>query len=191
MMIESDPTAVRQIVRLHKRKGESIGFVPTMGALHDGHLALIRRCRAENDFVVVSIYVNPTQFGPGEDLDKYPRQLQQDCEKAEQAGVDLVFAPRDTQMYPEGYCTWVVVEKLTEPLCGRFRPGHFRGVTTVVAKLFNIVEPDRAYFGEKDYQQLVVVKRMVADLNIPVRIISVPTVREADGLAMSSRNAYL
>ena len=162
-----------------------------MGAFHEGHLALIRRCRAENDFAVVSIFVNPTQFAPGEDLDKYPRQLEQDCEKARELGVDLVFAPTEAEMYPEGYCTWVVVEKLTEPLCGRYRPGHFRGVTTVVTKLFNIVQPDRAYFGEKDYQQLVVIKRMVADLNMPIEIVAVPTVREPDGLAMSSRNSYL
>ncbi|MCD6352541.1 MAG: pantoate--beta-alanine ligase [Armatimonadetes bacterium] len=171
--------------------GKSVGFVPTMGALHEGHLSLVRTSLAENDITVLSIFVNPTQFGPQEDLDKYPRQLEQDLAQAEELGVDVVFAPTAHDMYAEDYCTWVEVEKLTEGLCGRYRPGHFRGVTTVVTKLFNIVQPDRAYFGEKDYQQLAVIRRMVRDLNMPIEIRAHPTVREPDGLAMSSRNLLL
>lgn len=191
MIVESDPQATRQILNLHRRRGKTIGLVPTMGAFHEGHLSLIRRCRQDNDVCVVSIFVNPTQFAPGEDYGAYPRQLRQDCGLAEELGVDLIFAPEPKDMYPPGYCTWVTVQGLTTGLCGRFRPGHFRGVTTVVTKLFNIVQPDTAYFGEKDYQQLVVIKRMVQDLNIPVKIVACPTVREPDGLAMSSRNKYL
>ncbi|MFA4029772.1 MAG: hypothetical protein GDYSWBUE_001066 [Candidatus Fervidibacterota bacterium] len=171
--------------------GKVIGFVPTMGYFHEGHLSLMRRARSECDIVVVSIFVNPIQFVPGEDYERYPRDVERDLRMAEGVGVDIVFHPSVEEMYPEGYATYVNVERLTEGLCGAFRPGHFRGVTTVVAKLFNIVMPHRAYFGEKDYQQLVVIKRMVRDLNFPIEIVPCPTVREEDGLAMSSRNVYL
>lgn len=171
--------------------GKVIGFVPTMGYFHEGHLSLMRRARSECDIVVVSIFVNPIQFVPGEDYERYPRDVERDLRMAEGVGVDIVFHPSVEEMYPEGYATYVNVEGLTEGLCGAFRPGHFRGVTTVVAKLFNIVMPHRAYFGEKDYQQLVVIKRMVRDLNFPIEIVPCPTVREEDGLAMSSRNVYL
>ncbi|MGQ9778496.1 MAG: pantoate--beta-alanine ligase [Bacillota bacterium] len=182
---------VRTAVGEARRRGESIGFVPTMGYLHEGHLALVRRARAENGFVVVSIFVNPTQFGPHEDFARYPRDLPRDLELCHGAGVDLVFAPEAAEMYPPGFQTYVEVEELSRGLCGASRPGHFRGVATVVTKLFNIVGPDRAYFGEKDAQQLRVIKRLVADLNFPLEIVAVPTVREPDGLAMSSRNTYL
>lgn len=168
-----------------------IGFVPTMGYFHDGHLSLMRRARKECDVVVVSIFVNPTQFVPGEDYERYPRDLKRDLQLAEAEGVDIVFHPSVQEMYPEGYATYVEVERLTDGLCGAFRPGHFRGVTTVVTKLFNAVLPHRAYFGEKDYQQLIVIKRMTRDLNYPIEIVPCPTVREDDGLAMSSRNVYL
>ncbi len=167
------------------------GFVPTMGYLHEGHLSLVRRARAENDHVAVSIFVNPTQFGPHEDYNRYPRDLERDLRLLEPLGVDLVFAPPVEEMYPPGFQTWVVVEEVTRPLEGAARPGHFRGVATVVTKLFNIIQPDRAYFGQKDAQQAVVIRRMVQDLNIPVEIVVCPTVREPDGLAMSSRNTYL
>ncbi len=170
---------------------EVVGLVPTMGALHAGHLSLIKAASQRDDFVVVSIFVNPTQFGPEDDYQRYPRQLSRDAELAAQAGAHLIFAPSPTEIYPDDYSTWVEVEDLTETLCGRFRPGHFRGVATVVTKLLNIVQPDRAYFGEKDYQQLIVIKRLVRDLNMPVEIVGLPTVREADGLAVSSRNQYL
>ncbi len=182
---------VRSFVRAARMRGAQVGFVPTMGALHQGHLALIRACVAQNDVSVVSIFVNPTQFGPREDFNSYPRPFEQDVALCEKEGVDLVFAPSAGEMYSPDHATYVEVEGLTAGLCGQFRPGHFRGVTTVVSKLFNIVEPDTAYFGEKDYQQLIVIKRMVADLNFPVRIVPIPTVREADGLAVSSRNLYL
>ena len=162
-----------------------------MGALHVGHVSLIEAAVQQTDFVVVSIFVNPTQFCPGEDLDKYPRPFEADLEICRQQGVDVVFAPTPEEMYASESLTWVTVEKLTEPLCGRFRPGHFRGVTTVCAKLFNIVQPDVAFFGQKDGQQAIVVKRMVADLNMPLKIVVCPTVREPDGLAVSSRNKYL
>ena len=179
-------------VRQYRKEGKSIGFVPTMGALHEGHLSLIRRCASENDITVVSIFVNPTQFGPSEDYNRYPRDPEGDIKKSELAGADVVFMPTVEEMYPEGYSTYVEVKgDLTEGLCSPFRPGHFRGVTTIVAKLFNIVEPDRAYFGKKDYQQWRVIQRMVKDLNMPIEIIGCPTVREPDGLAMSSRNKYL
>ena len=167
------------------------GFVPTMGYLHEGHLSLVRRARAENDRVAVSIFVNPTQFGPHEDYARYPRDLERDLRLLEPLGVDLVFVPSVEEMYPPGFQTWVIVEEVSRPLEGASRPGHFRGVTTVVAKLFNILQPDRAYFGQKDAQQTVVIRRMVQDLNIPVEIVICPTVREPDGLAMSSRNTYL
>jgi pantoate--beta-alanine ligase len=182
---------VRRAVHEVRTLGATVGLVPTMGALHEGHLSLIRAARKETDTVVVSIFVNPTQFGPGEDLDRYPRDLDRDRESCRLAGADLVYAPADEEMYPEGFCTWVEVGGLTEGLCGRSRPGHFRGVCTVVTKLFNICLPDRAYFGEKDAQQLAVVQRMVRDLNMPLIIVPCPTVREPDGLAMSSRNVRL
>lgn len=169
----------------------SVGLVPTMGYLHEGHLTLVRRAREENKTVVVSIFVNPTQFGPREDFARYPRNPERDLALLEKEKVDLVFMPSAEEMYPEGFCSWVEVEKVTEKLEGAVRPGHFRGVTTVVAKLFNIVQPTRAYFGQKDAQQAVVIKRMVADLNMNLDIIVVPTQREPDGLAMSSRNTYL
>ncbi|MBM4044641.1 MAG: pantoate--beta-alanine ligase [Planctomycetes bacterium] len=174
-----------------RRAGLRIGFVPTMGALHEGHLSLMRVARCESDRVVVSIFVNPTQFGPKEDFSKYPRQLAEDCRMCESVGVDVVFAPSLKEMYPDGYCTFVEQTRLTDVLCGAARPGHFRGVTTVVTKLFNSVAPDVAYFGQKDFQQTVVIKRMAADLDMDVKIVVLPTVREPDGLAMSSRNKYL
>ena len=173
------------------REGKVIGFVPTMGYFHEGHLALMRRARQECDVVVVSIYVNPLQFGPREDFQRYPRDLPRDLRLAESVGVDIAFVPKDEDMYPEGFQTFVEVTELTRGLEGFYRPGHFRGVTTVVAKLFNIVLPHKAYFGEKDFQQLRVIQRMVRDLNMPVEIVTCPTVREEDGLAMSSRNTYL
>jgi pantoate--beta-alanine ligase len=168
-----------------------VGLVPTMGALHAGHVALIEAAGRENDFVVVSIFVNPTQFGPGEDYERYPRDAEADADVAEAAGVDLLFVPAAGEMYPPGFDTWVEVEKLGRTLEGAARPGHFRGVATVCLKLFNIVRPERAYFGQKDAQQVAVVKRMVRDLDVPVKIRVVPTIRDPDGLAVSSRNAYL
>jgi pantoate--beta-alanine ligase len=162
-----------------------------MGALHEGHLSLVRAARAASDIVAASIFVNPTQFGPNEDLAKYPRSFERDCEMLEREGVELLFAPAVEEMYPAGAVTWVTVEGLSEKLDGRSRPGHFRGVTTVVAKLFHAVEPDAAFFGQKDAAQVAIIRRMVRDLNLPVEIVECPIVREADGLAMSSRNAYL
>ncbi|GAB4460941.1 MAG: pantoate--beta-alanine ligase [Armatimonadaceae bacterium] len=183
--------ALRFKLREARQQG-SIGFVPTMGALHDGHLSLARKAREECGTVVVSIFVNPTQFNDPADLEKYPRTLERDLELCAEAGVDLVFAPDASEMYPEGFSSKVVVEgSLTRLLEGEFRPGHFDGVTTVVAKLFHIVQPDRAYFGEKDWQQLQVIRKMVSDLSLPVEVIGVPTMREEDGLAMSSRNVRL
>lgn len=169
----------------------TVGLVPTMGYLHEGHLSLIRRAKEECDHVVVSIFVNPTQFGPKEDLSKYPRDLDRDLSLIEPLGADLVWTPSAEVMYPKGYQTWVEVEAITSPLEGAMRPGHFRGVTTVVAKLFNAVQPHKAYFGQKDAQQAAVIRRMTLDLNFPIEIVVCPTVREADGLAMSSRNVYL
>jgi pantoate--beta-alanine ligase len=171
--------------------GGSIGLVPTMGAFHDGHLSLFRAARGENDVVVVSLFVNPAQFGHGEDLDRYPRDEERDVRLAEDAGVDVLFAPTAEELYPEGYETWVDVGELGKRLEGEFRPGHFRGVATVCLKLFIIVRPQRAYFGQKDAQQAAVVTRMVADLNLDLEIRVLPTVRDADGLALSSRNVYL
>ncbi|MEZ4666704.1 MAG: pantoate--beta-alanine ligase [Anaerolineae bacterium] len=168
-----------------------VGLVPTMGALHDGHLALVREACADTDTVVATIFVNPTQFAPGEDLNKYPRDLAGDLEKLELAGVDIVFTPTPEMIYPPGYQTWIDVEGISRGLEGERRPGHFRGVATVVAKLFHLVQPHLAYFGQKDAQQVAVIKQMVRDLNFPLVIIVCPTVREADGLAMSSRNVYL
>ncbi len=174
-----------------RSKGDSIGLVPTMGALHEGHLSLIRAAQTENDVVVVSIFVNPTQFGPNEDFEQYPRDVERDRGLCEEAGADLIFTPAASEMYPTGFSTWVDVEVMTEGLCGRSRPGHFKGVCTVVSKLLNICQPDRAYFGEKDIQQLAVIRRMARDLDMRVEIVPCPTVREPDGLAMSSRNVRL
>jgi pantoate--beta-alanine ligase len=182
---------ISEVRALRKQFGGSWGLVPTMGALHEGHLSLVQRARAENDHVAVSIFVNPTQFAPGGDFDKYPRTLERDLQRLEPHGVDLVFAPANEEMYPPDFQTYVNVEEITKPLEGAKRPGHFRGVATVVTKLFHIVQPDRAYFGQKDAQQVAVIQQMVRDLNIPVEIVVGETVREADGLAMSSRNAYL
>lgn len=181
----------KEILRAEKMAGKTIGIVPTMGYLHEGHLSLIQRARAENDIVVVSVFVNPTQFGPNEDLDKYPRDLQQDCQKAESVGADILFSPSVGQMYPEGYHTYVSVEKLGDNLCGSSRPGHFRGVATVVTKLFNISGADNAYFGQKDAQQFFLLKRMALDLNMDIKLHICPIIREKDGLALSSRNIYL
>jgi pantoate--beta-alanine ligase len=191
MKVAKTIKSVRNLVKTARSKGKIIGFVPTMGALHIGHISLIEAAAKKCDFVVVSIFVNPTQFGPGEDFEKYPRPLKADLEICRKAGVDVVFAPSPQQMYPGENLTWVNVEKLTEQLCGRFRPGHFGGVTTVCAKLFNIVAPDIAFFGQKDAQQAIVIKRMVTDLNMPLKIVVCPTVRYSNGLAVSSRNQYL
>jgi len=191
MRIEETIESVRKLVAGGRAAGKMVGLVPTMGALHRGHMSLIEAAVRRCDYVVVSIFVNPTQFAPAEDLDKYPRDISADSKLCEDAGVDLIFAPTASEMYPEENVTWVTVEGLTENLCGRSRPGHFRGVTTVCAKLFNIVQADIAFFGQKDAQQTIVIKRMVCDLNLPLTIEVCPTVREADGLALSSRNQYL
>jgi pantoate--beta-alanine ligase len=191
MKVAKTIESVRRLVKAARIAGKKIGFVPTMGALHKGHISLVEAAKKDCDFVVVSIFVNPTQFGPGEDFRKYPRPIKADLKMCRKAGVDVVFAPTPREMYPAENLTWVDVEKLSEPLCGKFRPGHFRGVATVCAKLFNIVTPDIAYFGQKDAQQAIVIKRMVADLDMPLKIVVCPTVREKNGLAMSSRNQYL
>jgi len=191
MQVVHTVAGVRRRVRAARREGGRIGLVPTMGALHEGHLALVRAAKAETDFVVVSIFVNPTQFGPGEDLAAYPRTLERDRVACEREGVALLFAPSAREMYPAAYATYVVQEGLTERLCGLSRPGHFHGVCTVCAKLFNIVQPDVVFFGQKDFQQTVVIARMIRDLNLDLALRVVPTVREPDGLAMSSRNQYL
>ena len=175
----------------HRKEGRRLAFVPTMGYLHEGHLSLLRAGRERGDILVLSIFVNPTQFGVNEDLDAYPRDLERDSDLARSAGVDLLFTPSAASMYPAGYATYVDVGGLTETLCGASRPGHFRGVTTVVTKLFSIVQPHLALFGQKDFQQLAVIRRMTLDLNLPVEIVGMPIVREPDGLAMSSRNVYL
>jgi len=182
---------IRSTSRALRREGKRLGFVPTMGALHAGHLSLVRAARAASGVVAASIFVNPTQFGPNEDLAKYPRSFERDCELLEQEGVELLFAPSVEEMYPARAVTWVTVEGLSDKLDGRSRPGHFRGVATVVAKLFNAVEPDAAFFGQKDAAQVAIIHRMVRDLNLPVEIVVCPIVRESDGLAMSSSNAYL
>ena len=182
---------VRATVKEWKAKGLKVGFVPTMGYLHEGHESLIRKASEENDRVVVSIFVNPIQFGPKEDLSTYPRDLERDSKVCESAGADIIFHPENEEMYFNDFSTFVDMNGLTAELCGKSRPTHFRGVCTVVTKLFNIVAPDRAYFGEKDAQQLAVIKRMVRDLNIDIEIIGCPIVREKDGLAKSSRNTYL
>ena len=184
-------TEGREARRLRRELRGSVGLVPTMGALHDGHLSLVRAARAGNDAVAASIFVNPAQFGPGEDLAKYPRNLAGDLARLEAEGVDLVFAPEAASVYPPGFQTWVVPGPLAEPLEGARRPGHFRGVLTVVSKLFHVIEPDRAYFGQKDAQQAILIRRMAADLDFSVGIVVCPIVRERDGLALSSRNDYL
>lgn len=180
-----------EFVRLAKKEGKSIALVPTMGSLHEGHSTLLRQARQACDIVVVSIFVNPTQFGPNEDFDKYPRDLAADSKAAAKVGVQVIFHPQVQEMYPQGYATFIEVEEITQKLCGLSRPGHFRGVATVVNKLLHIIEPDKAFFGQKDAQQVMVLKRMVADLNMNVILEIVPIVREIDGLAMSSRNAFL
>lgn len=182
---------LRSRLASYRAEGKTIALVPTMGFLHEGHLSLIRKAKSECDIVVVSIFVNPTQFAPHEDLEKYPRDINGDSERASRAGCDLLFIPPVSEMYPDGYSSYVSVEGLSSVLEGEFRPTHFQGVTTVVLKLFNIVQPHRAYFGQKDAQQSIVIKKMVKDLDVPVSIIIVPTMREPDGLAMSSRNVYL
>ena len=182
---------INDMKRLRRQLTEPVGLVPTMGYYHEGHLSLVRQARAENPSVVVSIFVNPAQFGPQEDFDHYPRDTQRDVALLEKEKADIVFMPSVAEMYPPQFNSWVEVERLTERLEGASRPGHFRGVATVCAKLFNIVQPSKAYFGQKDAQQLVVIKKMVADLNMNLEIVTLPTVRQPDGLAMSSRNTYL
>lgn len=179
-------------VREARKNDRSVGFVPTMGFLHEGHLSLVKRAKKENDIVIVSIFVNPTQFGPGEDFESYPRDLDRDSKLVESMGADIVFSPDTKEIYPDGCTTYVEIEgDITNKLCGASRPGHFKGVTTIVAKLFNIVTPDRAYFGQKDAQQVAVIKKMVSDLHFDIEIVPCPIIRERDGLAMSSRNIYL
>ncbi|WP_084234389.1 pantoate--beta-alanine ligase [Papillibacter cinnamivorans] len=191
MTVLKEIEGVREQVRAWREQGFTVGLVPTMGYLHEGHASLIRRAAEENDRVVVSVFVNPTQFGPKEDLSSYPRDLVRDIETVERSGGDMIFYPEASAMYPEAYSTYVEVGGITGELCGRSRPAHFRGVATVVTKLFNIVRPDRAYFGRKDAQQLAVIRRMAKDLNMDLEIVGCPIVREPDGLAMSSRNSYL
>ncbi|BBB91953.1 pantothenate synthetase [Methylomusa anaerophila] len=182
---------MRAFITQARKQGKTIGFIPTMGALHEGHLTLMQEAKKCSDVVVASIFVNPTQFGPNEDYDAYPRTWPEDLEACSAVGVDVVFRPSVKEMYPNGWGTWVTVAGITDKLCGKSRPNHFRGVTTVVAKLFNIVQPDKAFFGQKDAQQVVVLTRMAQDLNMPVEIVMVPIVREPDGVAKSSRNSYL
>jgi len=182
---------VRSLLNAVRTEGKCIGLVPTMGYLHQGHLSLVQEAKRRCDVVVMSIFVNPTQFGPNEDFAAYPRDLQRDAAQAAEAGVDVIFAPAVEEMYPRGFSSYVDVTGVSEPLCGGSRPGHFRGVATVVTKLFNIIRPEAAFFGQKDFQQVLVIKRMVEDLNIDVEIVDVPIVREVDGLALSSRNVYL
>lgn len=188
---------IRKIKELRKRlnklrlKNKTVGFVPTMGALHEGHLSLIRKARRENDIAVVSIFVNPAQFGPKEDLRRYPRNLKRDSDLCGKEGVDFIFYPDANEMYPSHYMTYVFVSDLSKVLCGSFRPGHFQGVATIVTKLFNIVSPDIAYFGQKDAQQAIIIKKLACDLNMPVKIKIMPTIRERGSLALSSRNVYL
>ncbi|MCK9604039.1 MAG: pantoate--beta-alanine ligase [Candidatus Omnitrophica bacterium] len=191
MQIIRNPKKLSEILKKYRSKGKAIGLVPTMGALHEGHLSLLRQARRENNIVVASIFVNPTQFGPGEDFSRYPRPAAKDISCCRKGGVNFIFYPSVKDMYPQGFSTFVTVEGLSSVLCGEHRPGHFRGVATVVAKLFNIVQPDSAYFGQKDAQQAIIIKRMVADLNIPVKVRVMPTIRDKEGLALSSRNVYL
>ncbi len=185
------PTIMRQTSQEHLKKGKTIGFVPTMGALHEGHLSLVRRAKQENDITTVSIFVNPIQFGPSEDFERYPRDREGDLEKLQKEKTDVTFIPEISSMYPERFLTHIEVNEISGRLCGAFRPNHFRGVATVVTKLLNIVKPTRVYFGQKDFQQSVIIKQLVRDLDIGVDVVVCPTVREQDGLAMSSRNAYL
>ena len=182
---------IKALINSNRSLGKTIGFVPTMGYLHEGHLSLAKRSVHDNDFTVISIFVNPTQFGPNEDFEKYPRDMERDLQLAESAGVDVIFVPGVAEMYPDKYKTYVNVDDITNVLCGQSRPGHFKGVTTVVNKLFNIVEPHTAYFGQKDAQQVVVIEKMVRDLNMNLEIVTCPIIRESDGLALSSRNIYL
>ncbi len=189
--IIQDPHELQALTLRLFGEGKTVGFVPTMGYLHEGHLSLFRCARRENDVVIASIFVNPTQFGPGEDFARYPRDPEGDQAKAASAGVDMLFMPKAEDLYPPGYQTYVEVEKLTRGLCGAFRPGHFRGVATIVTKLLMLAFPTRAYFGRKDFQQWRVIEQMARDLHLPVEIVSCPIVREPDGLAMSSRNVYL
>lgn len=191
ILIENTVDKVRETVKNWKAQGLSVGLVPTMGYLHEGHQSLIERAVQENDRVVVSIFVNPIQFAPNEDLETYPRDLEKDSMLCNDTGADLIFHPQPEEMYPNGFSTQVVMNNLTTELCGKTRPTHFGGVCTVVSKLFNIVAPDRAYFGEKDAQQLAIIKRMVKDLNFDIEIVGCPIIRESDGLAKSSRNTYL
>jgi len=191
MKIIKSPKTMQRVCRGIKQKGKIIGFVPTMGYLHEGHLSLVRVAKKKSDVLVVSIFINPTQFGPKEDFKRYPKNLKRDKRLLKETGCDFLFVPDIKNMYPEGYDTYVEVENLTRILEGASRPEHFKGVTTIVAKLFNIVQPDIAVFGQKDFQQAVVIKRMVKDLNFPVKIIVAPTIREKSGLALSSRNLYL
>jgi len=191
MKVIGNPQKLTKIIKQISCKGKSIGFIPTMGALHLGHLSLIKQAAKDSDIVVVSIFVNPEQFGPKEDLKKYPRPLKKDLELCRKSGVDLVFLPNEEIMYPQGFSTFVEVEGLGKKLCGISRPGHFRGVATVVAKLLNIVAPDILYLGQKDAQQAIIISRMIKDLNFPVKVKIMPTVRQKDGLALSSRNIYL
>ena len=191
MILTGKIKRLRRLAGEARRRGRIITLVPTMGAIHNGHLALIRAAGKKGACVVVSIFVNPTQFGPKEDYNKYPRSLAQDKKLLKKAGVDIIFCPSVREMYPAGFSTYVTEQRLTNCMCGLSRPGHFRGVTTVVLKLFNIVQPDIAFLGQKDYQQALVIKKMTRDLNLPVKVIIVPTVRDPDGLALSSRNKYL
>jgi len=191
MRMISSAREMQLVSRQLRKAGKHIGVVPTMGYLHEAHLQLMREAKRKNDVLVVSIFVNPTQFGPNEDFETYPRDLNRDSSKALEVGVDYLFCPSEQEMYPEGYSTYVNVERLTDVMCGRYRPGHFRGVATVVLKLFNIVRPSQAFFGQKDYQQFLVIRRMAADLNLYIEVVPLPIVREEDGLAMSSRNIHL
>ena len=190
MQVTKTVKETREIVKAWKKEGLTVGLVPTMGFLHEGHASLIKRAREENDRVVVSVFVNPTQFGPNEDLEAYPRDFERDSTLCESIGADLIFHPEPEDMY-DSPCAYVSIEKLSDNLCGKTRPIHFRGVCTVVSKLFNIVSPDRAYFGQKDAQQLAIIKKMVKDLNFDIEIVGCPIIREEDGLAKSSRNTYL
>lgn len=191
MEIANTVKRAKEIVKDARNSGKKVGLVPTMGYLHEGHLSLVKQSKENTDFTVVSIFVNPAQFGPNEDFDRYPRDFKRDEALLKEFGVDMVFYPTVDEMYPPSYSTYVNVEKITDHLCGASRPGHFRGVATVVCKLFHIIEPDKAFFGLKDYQQFLVIKKMVNDLNMNINVIGVPIVREKDGLAMSSRNVYL
>jgi pantoate--beta-alanine ligase len=182
---------IQETSKEYLMEGKTIGFVPTMGALHEGHISLVKRAKQENDITLVSIFVNPLQFGPSEDFERYPRDIKGDIEKLEKEKVDIIFLPETSSIYPEGFLTYVEVKEISERLCGAFRPGHFRGVSTVVTKLLNIAKPTRAYFGQKDFQQSVIIKQLVKDLDMGIDIVICPTIREQDGLAISSRNAYL